>query len=141
MKASGCSLKNQGGFTILEVLVAFLIAALLLSVILSSFSSGMTQLVRADRISQAAIVAQSRLAEVGVLQPLTAAYYEGRDDQQTDFYWQVNIVPFEWEFADHLAARGRTLYRVDIEVFWLSARKTHSFLLSSLRFAQEEQKQ
>ncbi len=138
MKASWKTLEKQGGFTILEVLVAFLVAALLLSVILSGFSSGMSQLVRADRISQAAIVAQSRLAEVGVIQPLQAAHYEGRDQQSSDFSWQVNIVPFEWEFAAPLAAVGSTIYRVDIEVFWLSGEKTQSFLLSSLRTGQEE---
>lgn len=138
MKINWKAPKKQGGFTILEVLVAFLIASLLLSIILSSFSSGMSQLIHADRISQAAIVAQSRLAEVGVLQSLQVAHYEGRDQQSPDFSWQVNIVPFEWEFAAPLAAAGSTMYRVDIEVFWLSGKKKNSFLLSSLRTRQEE---
>lgn len=138
MKANGCTIKSQRGFTILEVLVAFLVAALLLSVILSGFSSGMSQLVRVDRISQAAIVAQSRLAEVGVLQPLQAAQYKGRDEQFSEFYWQVDIVPFAWEFAGPLAAVGGIMYRVDIEVFWPSGEQTQSFLLSSLRLGQEE---
>ena len=138
MKAKGFSVNSQRGFTILEVLVAFLVAALLLSVILSGFSSGMSQLVRTDRISQAAIVAQSRLAEVGVLQPLQAGNYQGSDGQSSDFYWQVNIVPFDWEFTGPLAAVGSTMYRVDVEVFWPSGDKAHSFLLSSLRIGQEE---
>lgn len=138
MKASGFIAKNQRGFTILEVLVAFLVASLLLSVILSGFSSGMSQLVRTDRISQAAIVAQSRLAEVGVLQPLQAAQYKGRDEQFSDFYWQVDIVPFEWGFTGELAAAGGIMYRVDVEVFWPFGKKTQSFLLSSLRLGQEE---
>lgn len=137
MKVSGCAPKSQRGFTILEVLVAFLVAALLLSVILSGFSSGMSQLVRADRISQAAIVAQSRLAEVGVLQPLQVMHYQGSDKQQADFSWQVDIVPFEWEFAGSLAQVGSTMYRVDVEVFWSSGNKTQSFMLSSLRLGQE----
>lgn len=138
MKSNGCAANSQRGFTILEVLVAFLVAALLLSVILSGFSSGMSQLVRADRTSQAAIVAQSRLAEVGVLLPLQVTSYEGRDEQQEDFRWQVNVVPFEWEFAGALAAVGRTMYRVDIEVFWPVGEKNQSFLLSSLRLGQEQ---
>jgi len=137
MKVSGRFLGHQRGFTILEVLVAFLVAALLLSVILSGFSSGISQLIRADRVSQAAIVAQSRLAEVGVLQPLQAAHYQGSDKQQTDFSWQVDIVPFEWEFSGSLAEVGATVYRVDVEVFWSSGKKTHSFMLSSLRLGQE----
>ena len=136
MKISGFTAKGQRGFTILEVLVAFLVASLLLSVILSGFSSGMSHLVRTDRISQAAIVAQSRLAEVGVLQPLQVANYTGNDGQSSDFYWQVDIVSFEWEFAGSLAAVGNIMYRVDVEVFWPSGEKTQSFLLSSLRLGQ-----
>ncbi len=128
---------NQRGFTILEVLVAFLVAALLLSVILSGFSSGMSQLVRADRLSQAAIVAQSRLAEVGIVEPLQESHYKGRDEQSPEFSWEVNIAPFAWDFTAVLAETGGMLYRVDVEVFWLSAGKTHSFILSSLRLGRE----
>lgn len=138
MKATYSMRQQQGGFTILEVLVAFLIAALLLSVILTGFSSGMSQLVRADRISQAAIVAQSRMVEVGVLQPLQEAQYEGRDALMPEFSWVVSVVPFTWDFSAPLAQAGATLYRVDVEVFWPSAGKTHSFVLSSLRIGQEE---
>ncbi len=130
--------QQQCGFTILEVLVAFLVAALLLSVILSGFSTGMSQLVRADRISQAAIVAQSRLAEVGVVQPLQAAQYKGHDVLAPEFSWEINIEPFTWEFSEPLAQAGATLYRVDIEVFWPSGGKTHSFVLSSLRLGRGE---
>lgn len=139
MRANWHGLKSQQGFTILEVLVAFLVAALLLSVILSGFSSGMSNLVRTDRISQAAIIAQSRLAEVGVVEPLHVARYKGRDQQAPDFSWQVNIVPFEWELAAPLANAGSTMYRVDVEVFWLSAEKEHSFVLSSLRMGGDGQ--
>ena len=130
--------QQQCGFTILEVLVAFLVAALLLSVILSGFSTGMSQLVRADRISQAAIVAQSRLAEIGVVLPLQAAQYKGRDELAPKYSWEINVAPFAWDFSASLAQAGATLYRVDIEVFWPSGGKTHSFVLSSLRLGREE---
>lgn len=128
----------QRGFTILEVLVAFLVAALLLSVILTGFSSGMKQLVRADRLSQASLVAQSRMAEVGVVQQLQEAQFSGHDGQFSDFSWEVNIAPFSWEFAAPLAGMGGTLYRIDVEVSWPAAGKVHSFSLSSLRLGQDQ---
>lgn len=68
---------TQRGFTILEVLVAFLLAALLLAVILSGFSTGLSGLARTGKTAQAALIAQSRLAELGVLESLTAGEYSG----------------------------------------------------------------
>lgn len=130
---------KQSGFTILEVLVAFLVAALLLGVILSGFSTGLSSLARADRMSQAALVAQSRLAELGVLEPLQEGEVSGRDEQHNDYRWQVIVQPFDWEYGDALSQQNTILYKVDIEVFWPVGEKEHSFLLSTLKRVKQEQ--
>lgn len=127
---------RQRGFTILEVLVGFLVAALLLSVILSSFASGMRGLVQADRYSQAALVAQSRLAGVGVTSPLVQGRFEGRDD--AGYAWRVEVAPLNWDYADQLLSGGSILYRVEVRVSWLSAGRENSFMLSSLRTGRRE---
>lgn len=130
---------QQSGFTILEVLVAFLVAALLLTVILSGFSTGLSSLARADRMSQAALVAQSRMAELGVVTPLQTGELSGQDEQHSDYRWQVRIEPFVWEYANILADQGRTLYKVDVEVFWPAGQTEHSFLLTALKTMSEAQ--
>ena len=56
---------RQAGFTLLEVLAAFLVAALALGAVLQSFSSGMRGQSTADAYSQAALHAASMLARVG----------------------------------------------------------------------------
>lgn len=125
---------HQKGFTILEVLVGFLVAALLLSVILSAFASGVRGLVRADQYSQAALVAQSRMAELGVTLPLQEGRLEGRDN--SGYAWSVAIAPLHWDFSQELQDQGRVLYRIDVKVNWQVAGRDRSFDLSSLRLAQ-----
>lgn len=127
---------RQRGFTILEVLVGFLISALLLSVILSAFSNGMTNLARADRYSQAALVAQSRLAEVGISSPLVEGSYQGYDE--AGYSWQVDIVPMDWELAPQLRDQGAVLYQVQVFVSWRVAGRVSRFVLSSLRIANQD---
>lgn len=139
MKHRSIRLQQQRGFTILEVLVAFLVAALLLAVILSGFSTGLSSLARADRMSQAALVAQSRIAELGVLEPLQEGELSGVDDQHSDYRWQISVQPFVWDYADAIRQQGSILYKVDVEVFWPAGEKEHSFLLTALKLVKQEQ--
>ncbi|WP_263143277.1 prepilin-type N-terminal cleavage/methylation domain-containing protein [Pseudomonas sp. RIT-PI-AD] len=135
--------KLQRGFTILEVLVAFMVAALLLTVILSSFTNGMSNLAKTDRLSVAALVAQSRLAELGVSVPLEAGTFEGQDESAPEYRWRIRVAPLEWDFTDQLSAAGGIVYKVDITVLWPGTKRANSFSLTSLRtvFAQEAGKE
>lgn len=137
MVASRFSRSRQSGFTILEVLVSFVVASLLLSVILSSFSQGLSNLVRVDTRAQAALVAQSRLAEVGVLAPLQAGALRGVEVGAQEFHWTVSVAPLDWEYAGRLVEMGAVLYRVDVTVTWGEGRSANSFGLSTLRTFRE----
>lgn len=128
----------QRGFTLLEVLVAFLLAAMLLAVILSGFSSGLSGLVRTERLAQAALLAQSRVAELGVSIPLEEGEASGNgEDDFIPFRWRVLITPFTWDYSADLHEQGMRLMRVDIEVFWPGIAGEHSYQLSTLRAVQE----
>lgn len=135
--ASRMARSHQSGFTILEVLVSFVVASLLLSVILSSFSQGLSNLVRVDARAQAAIVAQSRLAELGVLTPLQAGVFRGLEVGAKEFRWTVSVAPLDWEYAGRVAEMGAVLYRVDVSVEWGEGRTANSFGLSTLRTFRE----
>lgn len=120
------------GFTLLEVLVAFLVAALLITVILSAFAGGARNLAKTDQIALAALVAQSRLAELGVVAPLQAGVEEGVSDDGL-FHWRVRVEPLAWEFAAGLSAQGAALQRVDVEVSWTGGGRDNVFALTTLR--------
>lgn len=125
---------TQRGFTILEVLVAFLLATMLLSLILSGFSTGLSGLSRTEKTAQAALVAQSRLAELGVSVPLGEGQYGGvTEDSQIEYRWQVSVRPFEWGYAAALRDQGLEMYRVDVDVFWPAVRGEHRYQLATFR--------
>lgn len=126
----------QRGFTILEVLVAFLLAAMLLAVILSGFSTGLSNLSRTGKTVQAAFIAQSRLAELGIVAPLEEGEYSGEaEDSQVAYRWRVRVLPFEWGYAAGLREQGLEMYKVEVDVFWPATLGEHQYQLVTLRTA------
>lgn len=128
--------RAQRGFTMLEVLVAFLLAAMLLAVILSGFSTGLSSLSRTGKMAQAALIAQSRLAELGIVEPLEEGEYSGNiEDSQVAYRWRVRVQPFDWGYAAELMEHGLEMYKVEIDVFWPATLGEHQYQLATLRTA------
>ena len=74
------------GFTLLEVLVAFVILALSLGVIYQLFGQGTRAASQSARYTQATMIAQSLLAEAGVTHRLEASQRSGFSG---DYHWEV----------------------------------------------------
>jgi general secretion pathway protein I len=81
--------RRQSGFTLLEVMVAFVIAGLATIVLLRAGFAGAQQDAQAAQIENATARAQSRLASLGVLTPLQAGDSSG--DDGGGYQWQVAI--------------------------------------------------
>jgi general secretion pathway protein I len=83
---------DAGGFTLLEVLIAFVILSLTLATVFSAFSTGLRSLGSAEEAELAVLRAQSKLETVGQLEPLAASLSNGEfEDGAT---WEVVIEPF-----------------------------------------------
>ncbi|MGZ8995207.1 MAG: PulJ/GspJ family protein [Rhodospirillales bacterium] len=80
---------SPNGFTLLEVLVAFTILALMLTVLLRIFSDGFRGMTAADVHAAAALHAQAALASVGAEIPLAVGDWSGEHDD--GFRWRVSI--------------------------------------------------
>jgi general secretion pathway protein I len=121
------------GFSLIEILVAFVILALALGVLMRVFSGALGNAGAAERYSQAVVLAESRLAEAGREYPLVEGDHEGTTD--TGYHWTVSIHPVALD-ADEPETLGKklVLYDVGVDVAWRQeSDKTRRVRLSSLR--------
>lgn len=119
------------GFSLVEVLVAFSILALSLGVLLALFSGGLRNTGIAHEYSRAITLAESKLAEAGVTEPLAPGERQGAFDGQ--YRWRTQVA----EYLDEGARAPEPLqaYRVTVRVSWEGALGDRSVALSTLRFA------
>jgi len=134
--------RGQSGFTLLEVLVAFVLAAIGIVALIHAFAGGLRNLGRMDEYVQAALVAESRLAEVGILYPVAEGEMQGVEEGQK-YHWRIGMTPWEdpdgivvppEEFSEQVHAPGAgRLYLVEVDVSWQTGRNPGHFVLRSLR--------
>ncbi len=84
---------SEAGFTLLEVMAAFVIAALATIVLYQAGFSGAAETLTAARYQEALVRVQSRLATIGVLTPLQAEQLSG--DDGGGFHWRLRIAPVQ----------------------------------------------
>jgi general secretion pathway protein I len=118
-----------GGFTLIEVLAAFVILALALAVLLPGFATGMRSLVTADDYATATLLAQSRLELVGRAEPVEAGTTAGVLDDR--FRWQLEIVPLPQEDLEN--SLPLQAYSVVLTVVWEAGSDERSITLETLR--------
>jgi len=104
--------KDNKGFTLIEVLVAFVILGLSLTAAYSAFTGGLRSELAAKDSTEGILLAQSYLAEIGVSRPLV----EGTQEEQLDTGQTVRIEMREFD-ALALATRPRVrAWEVGVEV-------------------------
>ncbi|AKK68929.1 type II secretion system protein XpsI [Xanthomonas translucens] len=86
-------MKAQRGYTLIEVIVAFALLALALTLLLGSLSGAARQVKRADQLSRATLYAQSLLAAQGVEQPLQPGRAQG-SFEQGHYRWTLDVAPY-----------------------------------------------
>ena len=119
------------GLTLMEVLVAFIVLSLTMAVILHIFSGGMRNSGRADSYSRAVLLAQSKLAAVGVDSLLLPGEENGRVG--ATLQWRVSIARVEdGGEADRLLMPVRQ-YLVRVHVAWQEDGRDMQIELSSMR--------
>ena len=83
--------RTDAGFTLLEVLVAFIIAALALAVLFQGAVGGLRSARLSAQYQEATSRARSHLAAIGHGSRLAAGEQQGEDGR--GFHWRLRIVP------------------------------------------------
>ena len=87
---------RQAGFTILEVLTAFVVFAVALAALLQVFSGGLRDAQLADEYARAVMMSQSRLAAYSAAERLEEVAASGSEGP---FAWTVSVIsesPATW---------------------------------------------
>ncbi len=110
----------EAGFTLLEVLIAFVIAALALAVLFQGAIEGLASVHLADRSTEALSRARSHLAAVGHGIPLRTQTQTGEDG--SGFAWSLSIRPLQSvaliQGGDPLHPARETLFEVRVTESW-----------------------
>ena len=123
---------GEQGFTLVEVLVAFAILALSLTVLYQLFGDSIGQTKRSDMRREALLIAQSKLAEVSALRPITRGETTG--DAGADFAWQARIRPSDQ--ADEDQSSVWQLYDIEVAVRATGATSARLVTLKTQRLAE-----
>ncbi len=109
---------RAGGFTLIEVMAAFAVFALLFGVVLQVLSTSMTNTRRAGDYTQAALWAQSRLDVLGLDELLEPGETSGQFDERFSWYQRVEEVMAFDDTGIDLAELPVALYSVELVVEW-----------------------
>jgi general secretion pathway protein I len=109
------------GFTLLELLLAFVVFALSFATVLEILSGSMRNTVRARHYSEAALTAQSLMDQVGLEIPLQAGSFA--NGEAGEYQWEIDIQNYagdgETAHSVELAElTGITLLQVDLAISW-----------------------
>jgi general secretion pathway protein I len=134
--------RSQGGFSLIEVLIAFSILAIALGVLMQIFSRSSLTTAASVQYSRAAGLASARLEAVGTAIPLEAGTVSG--EPEDGMAWEVDMVPLA-AGAQALTELGLALdgglglappampYRVSVSVLWRDGERVRRLTLSTLR--------
>ncbi len=142
---AGLPRARDGGFSLLEVLAAFVILSLVATALFELFGGALRNLAAADDWSRAVLVAESRLAEAADVRPLREATQSGEADDGR-IRWQTRVAPWEPPGVDPELARvseamTTRLWRVEVDVTFPGlAGGERRFALATVRMAEKDPK-
>jgi len=124
------------GFTLLEVMLAFVIFALSFATVLEIMAGSMRSVRRASEDTEVALFAQSIMDLVGTEIPVKEGQFSGTGMDR--YQWQLGIYPYASSADDpgtlELAEMsGVDLYYVDLEIDWETGRNQRNLNFTTIR--------
>lgn len=129
--------QSSQGFSLLEILVAFVMMGLVVGTLLQLFGSSMRNVALSDEYSFAVQIAESRLQTVGTEIEVEQGTERGTEEG-TRYNWAVEMEPVELHEDQDDFSLSVQPYRVSVIVAWDSDGRKRQFMLSSLRFGEAE---
>jgi len=127
---------RNDGFTLLELLLAFVVFALSFATVLEILSGSMRNTVRARHNSEAALTAQSLMDQVGLEIPLQSGY--AANGESGDYAWELEVFDYantgENSHSVELAELTQIeLLQVDLVISWGISPRNQTRRFSTVR--------
>jgi len=130
---------REQGYSLIEVIVAFAVLALALTLLLGTLSGGVRQIRASADAGRAALHAQSLLDTLGLDEPLmpgrsTGVFAEGR------YQWELNITPWRDPGRASPVVDGNAphLLELHLAVSWGEAGPSQRWQVQTLRLVPPE---
>ena len=110
---------SMRGYTLIEVIVAFALLALALTLLLGRLSNAARQEHRADGAGRATLYAQSLLDQAGGGEPLEAGTHTGSFENER-YHWTLDVRRYvdPGKGAVAATADGAQLFQLDLRMDW-----------------------
>lgn len=141
-------MRRQGGFSLIEVIVAFALLAVAMGILIAILGGGLAQVRQAGDASEATLHAQSLLSEPGVLAPVEPGRTQG-EFADGRYRWTLSVsevpdpVPVDDANAGPVQPAIETvgrqpaglpvLYRLELDVSWGEGGARRTLRFASLR--------
>lgn len=132
--------KRSRGFTLLEVMLAFVIFALSFATVLEIMAGSMRSVSRASDDTEVALLAQTLMDQVGTEIPVEEGSYSGTGMDR--YNWNLDISLYDASAEPERTGMSTTelaelsgieLYRVDLNIDWESGRRDRSRHFSTIQ--------
>lgn len=140
MSARFCTVpaRRQGGFTLVELIAAFVVFALGFGVLMQILGGSLHTTRQSAEATQAALYAQSLLDIQGIGEPLKEGGSSGDFDDR--YHWQLNVTRYQIQssagatLAPAMAAPGQPeLFQLELVVSWGNQYLQHHARFVTLR--------
>lgn len=126
-------MRRQGGFTLLEVLVATALMAIAIAGLLSNLTTSMSNAARLTDYDRVSLLARRKMDQLLTERFLPKGIVmEGQFEESPGASWRARALPVEWGAG--MPTPGKPiLERIELEVRWKSGVKERQFRLETCR--------
>jgi general secretion pathway protein I len=124
---------RDGGFTLIEVLVAFTIAALTLGALSQVYSIGIGAVTHTSAEKEALSIAQSSFEELGISESLNPT--DTTDSVEGKYTRRVVVRASRERIPDAQGGSRPVVYEVEVTISWREMLQTRSVSLQTMRLA------
>ncbi len=103
---------KQSGFTLLEILVAFTLMAMTFGTIMEIISGSAKNAVKASNNTRIAMMAQSKLDELGLFEKIEEGGNSGDFDDNNS--WEILIEPYDVPYEGSISQEFSTVELMDV---------------------------